>query len=282
MWSKRNENITVRRGVAVDGLLTGDAVERGRSRTSSVCAPTPATSSLADLVVDAGGRRSTLPALLADDRRARPDRGEGRLRLRLLRPPLPFGRRFGARRCSAPLLMPYELGVDPHAAGRQRHVGRRLIASAKDAALRGLKDVDTWTRTVKSYPARRALARRRAASTTASRSWPRSKTGTARSSIDGTPVATGVLAARRLVGVHEPVGRARHQHRRDPRGRAARPAARPRPPTRSSSRASWHDATMATVEPWYRGNARRSTGAGSPRSTPRSRASGSSPSPSTR
>ena len=43
--------------------------------------------------------------------------------------------------------------------------------------------------------------------------------------VDGAPVATGCPRRRRLVGVHEPVGRSRHLDRHDPRRRPARPAA---------------------------------------------------------
>ena len=44
------------------------------------------------------------------------------------------------------------LAVDPHLAGRQRHLGCRHHRDAHDEALRATRDVDVWERVVHSYP----------------------------------------------------------------------------------------------------------------------------------
>ena len=156
-----------------------------------------------------------------------------------------YGRHFRSRRRRDPaadVRDPDAVGnrVDAHAPGRQRHVGLGIITSAKDAALRELKDVDTWMRTWRSYPARRALGRRRAARRR------RRDHGQDRGS---PPLVRRRRHAgrhrrargRRLVGVHQPVARARRVDRLHARGRAARPVARSR---RSTSR--WSSRSAGT------------------------------------
>ena len=94
-----NENVTVRRGVAVAGLITGEAPSDGVPHVIGVRTDA-GDEFLADIVIDAGGRRSKLPSLLADVGARAPIEEAGRLRLRLLRPSLPIRRRIGAPRCS--------------------------------------------------------------------------------------------------------------------------------------------------------------------------------------
>ncbi len=113
--------VTVRRGVAVKGLLTGDPTTDGIPHVIGVVTD-GGEEIRADLVVDATGRRSSLPRMLSRGRCRRSGRGDGGLRLRLLRPVLPVTRRrhaAGARAAAAVL----RLGVVPHPARRQRHVG---------------------------------------------------------------------------------------------------------------------------------------------------------------
>ena len=67
------DNLEVRRGVGVVGLLTGDATAAGVPHVVGV--RTDAGEELrADLVVDAAGRRSSLPAWLTDIERSRQSR----------------------------------------------------------------------------------------------------------------------------------------------------------------------------------------------------------------
>ena len=120
-------------------------------------------------------------------------RGARGLRVRVLRPSLPLGRRQCAAepRSAAPAL---RLGVGAHPPRRQRHWGLGIIVSAQ-------RHPDARA------PRRRAAGRRPGAasrssptgstasrSATAWRSWRRSRTVTGRSCIDGEPVATGVVA----------------------------------------------------------------------------------------
>ena len=148
--------------------------------------------------------------------------------------------------------------------------GMGLVTAASDAELRPARDVATWERIVVELPAGRALARGRAPHRHPAHGQDRGPPPQLR----GRRPAGGHRggARRRLVGLHQPVGRAGGQHRADPRGGAARPRPRPRarrpgvvrhrpgttPPSRRSSRST---ATPST-----------STATGWARSRPRSRA----------
>ena len=114
----------------------------------------------ADLVIDAGGRRSALPQWLADGRRPRAVRRDRRLRLRVLRAALPLVRRLGAARFG-PLLA---------RTARSRHSPSRPTtapgASAWSRAprtrrLRGVQGRRRVDERRQELPARGALARRR-------------------------------------------------------------------------------------------------------------------------
>ena len=96
------KGVEVRRGVSIGGLVAADT---GRFRYPGVGGVKLESGEElpADLVVDAAGRRSPLPAWLAGLGGGPAGRGERRLRVRLLRPPLPLHRRRGAR---VPTLLP--------------------------------------------------------------------------------------------------------------------------------------------------------------------------------
>ena len=116
----------------------------------------------ADLVVDSGGRRSAMTALAAR-RRGRPGPKEmiEDCRLRLLRPPLPFCRRVdpaGVRRAVAAV----RFDLDPDAARRQRHLGRRRDHQLEGRALRGTEGRSTLGEGGAVVPDGRPLDRRRA------------------------------------------------------------------------------------------------------------------------
>ena len=105
----------------------------------------------ADLVVDAGGRRSALPRWLADIG---------------TRPPLEeledcgfvyYGRHFRSDDGSVPpaiggLLQPYDSVSILTLPADNGTWGVGIIASAHDANLRATRDVDVWERVVRSYP----------------------------------------------------------------------------------------------------------------------------------
>jgi flavin-dependent dehydrogenase len=244
-----NENITVRRGVAVDGLLTGDASSNGIPHVVGVRTDT-GEELVADIVIDAGGRRSKLPSLLTDIGARAPLQEEEDCGF------VYYGRHFRSSDGSVPamfgpLLMPYESVSILTLPADNGTWGVGVIASAKDAALRGLKDVDTWTRTVKGYPlAAHWLDGEPIDDGIAimAKIEDRHRTFV----IDGKPVATGVLALADSWACTNPsVGRGISIgviH-----AAALRDVLHDIPADPVELQRSWYDATMKTVESWYRG-----------------------------
>ena len=87
--ARRTPGVQIRRGVAVSGLNTNDHRRSGIPQVTGVVTEHDGMIA-ADLVVDAGGRRSSLPAWL-DAIDARPANGGARgQRVRVLRAPLPL------------------------------------------------------------------------------------------------------------------------------------------------------------------------------------------------
>ena len=273
-----SEHVTVRRGVVVTGLLTGESAGGGIPHVIGVRTDA-GDDVLADVVVDAGGRRSTLPALLAAIGRASPIEEKEDCGF------VYFGRHFRSGDGSVPPafgppLMPYDSVSILTLAADNGTWGVGVVASAKDAALRKLKDADAWTRVVKGYPLVAHWLDGEPLEdgiSVMAKIEDRHRTFV----IDGQPVALGCAPARRLVGVHEPVGRARHRRSaRSTRSRCATCCAT-LPATRSRSLASgttrrWPPSSRGTGARW------RSTPADSTRSTRRSTGARSSPAPSTR
>jgi flavin-dependent dehydrogenase len=142
--------LTVRRGVAVSGLVAGAQVVRGVPHITGV-RTTGGEEILADLVVDATGRRSALPDWLESAGSRRPveeleDSGF-----------VYFGRHF----CSADGTTPALLGPALQAYGSISVLtlpadngtwGVGVISSGGDKAMRGLRDVDRWNAVVRSLP----------------------------------------------------------------------------------------------------------------------------------
>jgi 2-polyprenyl-6-methoxyphenol hydroxylase-like FAD-dependent oxidoreductase len=141
--------LEVRRGVAVEALLTGAGVRAGTTHVTGV---RTATGELhADLVVDLMGRRSALPRLLEEAGARAP-----------LEELDDLGFMYFARHFHSPT------GALPFAFGPGlMHLGTistltlpadngtwsvTLITSAKDRALLGLKDLDRWEKVVRSLP----------------------------------------------------------------------------------------------------------------------------------
>jgi 2-polyprenyl-6-methoxyphenol hydroxylase-like FAD-dependent oxidoreductase len=244
-----NENVTVHRGAAVDGLMTGDPSSEGVPHVTGV--RTDAGEEFAaDIVIDAGGRRSKLPSLLADIGARAPIQEEEECGF------VYYGRHFKSGDGSVPamfgpLLMAYESLSILTLPADNGTWGVGLIVSAKDAALRGLKDLDTWTRTVKGYPlAAHWLDGEPIDDGVAimAKIEDRHRTFV----IDGTPVATGVLALADSWACTNPsVGRGISIgviH-----AAALRELLHDTPADPTELARGWYDATMATVEPWYRG-----------------------------
>ena len=249
-----NENITLQRGVAVAGLVTGDASNNGVPHVIGVRTEA-GDELLADIVIDAGGRRSKLPSLLTDIGARPPIQEEEDCGF------VYYGRHFRSGDGSVPamfgpLLMAYESMSILTLPADNGTWGVGIVVSAKDAALRGLKDVDTWTRAVKGYPlAAHWLDGEPIDDGVAimAKIEDRHRTFV----IDGEPVATGVLPLADSWACTNPsVGRgisigvihaaALRETLRDFNGGGASPD-----PVELAR--SWYAATMETVEPWYRG-----------------------------
>ena len=214
--------VTIRRGVAVRGVLTGTPATSGVPHVVGVVTE-DGEEIRADLVIDATGRRSPLPGWLRDAGARAPveeidDSGF-----------IYYARHFRSADGSHPpafgaLLQHYESLSALTLPADNGTWGLGLITSAKDSALRGLKNEDVWTAVVKSYPLvahwldgepiddqvaviakledrHRSFCDRRAAG------------------------GDGRARRRRLVGLHEPVRGPRHLDRPHPCRRAARPLA---------------------------------------------------------
>ncbi len=141
--------LTVRRGVRVTGLLT-DIGAAGRPRVTGVRTATGATLT-ADLVVDAGGRRTPVPALLAQTGARAPHEERAPSGLvyypRHYRDPdgrLPEGAGgvLTHHESFSTLTLPADNGTWAVA----------LVGSASDRALRPLRDARAWEAAVRSTP----------------------------------------------------------------------------------------------------------------------------------
>ena len=140
--------VEVRRGTAVRGLV----VEHGGDVPHVAGVVTDTGERIdADLVVDAGGRRSALPDLLEAGGVRRPDEWRAESGY------VYFSRDYRSADGSLPpLLAPPIIHYDSISvatlaaeAGTWSVV---LMASAKDAVMRRARDVDVWERIVRSYP----------------------------------------------------------------------------------------------------------------------------------
>jgi 2-polyprenyl-6-methoxyphenol hydroxylase-like FAD-dependent oxidoreductase len=145
----KTAGVTIRRGVVVSGLLTTTRPD-GIVHVTGV--RTDAGEEITgDLVVDAGGRRSSMPNMLRAAGSPGPqemieDSGF-----------IYYGRHFRSADGSIPpafggLVQHYgSISVLTLPADRGTW-GVGVVTSSKDPALRGLKDVDTWERVVHAYP----------------------------------------------------------------------------------------------------------------------------------
>ena len=142
--------VTIRRGVAIRGLLTGAEASAGVPHVVGVV--TEAGEEIhADLVIDATGRRSPLGSWLVAAGARAPIEEIDDVGF------LYYGRHFRSNDGSTPpafgpLLQHYDslsLLTLPADNGTW---GIGVITSARDAGLRVLKDKDLWTTAVKSYP----------------------------------------------------------------------------------------------------------------------------------
>jgi len=239
--------ITMRRGAVVTNLLARD---NGSEVPHVVGVRLESGDEVrGDVVIDAGGRRSALPSLL-DAIGARPvveEKADCGF--------VYYGRHFRSGDGSIPALfgpllmqcgsisiltLPADNGT----------WGVGIITSARDSELRAARDVGVWERVVKSYP----LAAH----------WvdgePLDATPIVMASIedrhrafvvDGAPVATGVLAVGDAWACTNPsVGRGISIGAIHAVALRDLLADGPQDPVELACR--WHDATLASTEPWYR------------------------------
>jgi 2-polyprenyl-6-methoxyphenol hydroxylase-like FAD-dependent oxidoreductase len=141
--------LTVRRGVAVDGLVTGEEVVAGVPHVTGVHTAEGALA--ADLVIDCSGRRSALPTWLDGIGAQRPaeqldDSGF-----------IYLGRHFRSRDGSLPL----SLGPGLQEYGSISSLALpadnctwsvTIVARSGDRPLLGLRDTERWTEVVRSLP----------------------------------------------------------------------------------------------------------------------------------
>ncbi len=243
------ENIEVRRGVGVTGLLTGDATME--------CVPhvvglrTDAGEELrADLVVDAAGRRSTLPAWLSDIGAQAPVEERADCGF------VYFGRHFRSGDGSVPmafgpLLQEYGTISILTLPADNGTWGIGLVASAKDREMRALKNVDAWTDVVWSIP---LCAHWLDGEPLDDQIAVMAKIEDRHRSfvLDDRPIATGVVALADSWACTNPsVGRGISIGSIHAAG--LRDVLRDEPADPIALQLQWHGMTMATVEPWYRG-----------------------------
>ncbi len=240
--------ITVRRGTVVHALLTGDPAAPGVPHVIGVV--TDAGEEIrADLVVDASGRRSALPRLLADIGARAPveeldDSGF-----------MYYGRYFRSPDGNIPVsmggaLQHYESVSILSLPADNGTWGMGVITSAGDAALRPAKHTATWEAIVSAYP----LVAHWLDGEPLTDVEVMAKIEDRHRSfvVDGAPVATGVApvadswaCTNPSVGRGASIGLMHAQALRD----LIRDQGIDDPGTFALA---WHETTVATVEPFYR------------------------------
>jgi 2-polyprenyl-6-methoxyphenol hydroxylase-like FAD-dependent oxidoreductase len=241
--------VRVQRGAAVKGFRTGASAGDGIPHVTGVRTESGDDYD-ADLVVDASGRRSQLPALLEAIGARTPEEEKEDSGF------IYYGRHFRSPSGEIPpplcgLLSPWGTVSTLTLPADNGSWGLGIVTSAKDATLRGLKDVDTWMRTWKSYP---LVAHWVDAEPLDDKVAIMAKIEDRQRTfvVDGAPVASGVLPVADSWACTNPsLGRGcsigalhalalrdmlREATLDDPLGLATR----------------WHTVTGETVEPWYR------------------------------
>ncbi|MET0458395.1 MAG: NAD(P)-binding protein [Ilumatobacteraceae bacterium] len=186
----REPGVVIRRGVAVRGLLVGHPSTSAIPHVAGVVTD-GGERVTADLVVDASGRRSAFPGLLADAGVRRPideaaDSGfvYYARHFRSADGEMPVG--FG------PPLQHYESVSFVTAVADNGHWSVTLTARADDIVMRAARDVEVWERIVGSYP---LIAHwTDAQPITAVDTMAKIEDRIRRFSVDGRPVATGIVA----------------------------------------------------------------------------------------
>ncbi len=242
------DDLEVRRGVGVVGLLTADATAAGVPHVVGVRTDS-AEELRADLVVDAAGRRSTLPAWLTDTG-AQPS-VEERAECGFVY----YGRHFRSNDGSVPmafgpLLQEYGTISVLTLPADNGTWGVGIIASAKDKVMRALRNSDVWTNVVKSLP---LCAHWLDGEPLDDQVAVMAKIEDRHRSfvVDGRPIATGVVALADSWACTNPsVGRGISIGTMHAVG--LRDLLHDMPADPVVLQQQWHAVTMATAEPWYR------------------------------
>ncbi|MFJ7078502.1 FAD-dependent oxidoreductase [Streptomyces sp. NPDC098781] len=147
--ARETPGITIRRGLEVTGLLTGDAHTSGRPHITGITTST-GESFQGNLVIDAGGRNSRVAELLADvGATAHTERAETGFRY--------YSRHFRSTDGTLPRQAPWPLYHHDSvslitAPGDNDTWSVTLVTSGRDQELRALSNSDVWQRTVALYP----------------------------------------------------------------------------------------------------------------------------------
>jgi 2-polyprenyl-6-methoxyphenol hydroxylase-like FAD-dependent oxidoreductase len=245
----RTPGLEVRRGVAVSALVTEGAVAEGVPHVVGV-RTADGEEVRADLVVDAAGRRSALPAMLTAAGARTPEEeleDSGFVY---------YGRHFRSTDGQIPpllcgILMPWGTISTLTLPCDNGTYGLGVITSAKDPELRRLKDPETWMRTWRAFPLVAHWADGEPLSDTVevmAKIEDRYRSFV----VDGMPVATGVLAVgdswactNPSLGRGAAIGLMHAVALRDMLDVASLDL-----PLELAQR--WHAVTEATVEPYYR------------------------------
>jgi len=242
------DQLEIRRGVAIAGLLTGEPSASGVPHIIGVRTES-GEDVHADLVVDLGGRRSVLPKWLAEVGARAPIEEVADCGF------VYYGRHFRSPDGSSPFMMgpplqDYGTFSTLTLPADNGTWGVGIVTSARDTVLRACKDADVYTRIVKSCPLvahwldGEPLDEKVA---TMAKIEDRHRTFV----VDGQPVATGVAAVADAWACTNPsVGRGISigmVH-----AVALRDLMRDAPSDPIAFQLAWHEATLASAEPWYR------------------------------
>jgi flavin-dependent dehydrogenase len=240
--------LTVRRGVAVDGLEVGRPAAAGVPHVVGVRVDTGETIG-ADLVVDATGRRSPLPSWLAAIE-ARPPAEEIEDSGFVY-----YARHFASADGSVPValggpLQHYDSVSTLTLAADNGTWSVGFIASAGDGPLRALRDADAWSAALRMFPLVAHWADGKSLDDQVA-VMAKIEDRHREYHVDGMPVATGVVAVADSWACTNPsVGRGASiglLH-----AVALRDTVRDSLDGPVDFAHAWHDATLRTVEPWYR------------------------------
>lgn len=241
--------VDIRRGVAVADLITGTEALAGVPHVVGV-ETEDGERLLADLVVDATGRRSPLPRWLAaiDARPSEEELDDSGF--------VYYGRHFRSADGSippvmAPLLSHYGSVSILALPADNGTWGVGFTACASDAELRKLRDLDRWNSAIKLFPLVAHWADGEPIDEGV-QVMAKIEDRIRRFVVDGTPVATGVISladswacTNPSVGRGATIGLIHALELRDLLRHTA-------PDDPGAFARAWDDVTQATVEPWYR------------------------------